>query len=70
MSQRQLAAYHLRCTLIAQPHGPNSLTPTDDPVNGLGPITVALNAHIPGPYMQHASRICAEDGIVFEQSNN
>jgi hypothetical protein len=69
MSQLQLAAYHPDCTLIAQHDAPHSLAPGDDSVSGLGPITVSLNAHIPGPYMQHTSGIRAEDRIVFEHSD-
>src|SRR5580704_4409445 len=57
MSQRKLTAYHPHGTLIAQNDGPHSLAPRDDPTSGLGPITVAVNVHIPGPYMQHTSGI-------------
>src|ERR1700722_5124524 len=70
VSQRQLTAYHPHGTLIAQNDGPHSLAPGDDPVSGLGPITVAANVHIPGPYMQHTSGIRAEDRIVFEHSDS
>jgi hypothetical protein len=65
----QFAAYHQRCTLIAQHDGPHSLAPGDDPINGLSPIAVSLNVHIPLPYMQQTFGIRAEDRIVFEHSD-
>jgi hypothetical protein len=48
----------------------HSLPPGDEPIRGLGPIAIAFDIQIPGPYVEYTSGIRTEGRIAFTHADS